>query len=80
MARKQMPDYAGLRQYRKNRATGTYVGVYDGEAAEMDTSSGRWQTVCEVHGSIIAHGTLALAIYHAADVTGWCEACGEVAA
>lgn len=51
---KYMPDYAGLRYYAKARTTGTHVGIYDGEEAGMDTDGGRWQTVCEEHGSVIS--------------------------
>ena len=70
-----MPDYAGLRQYRKARSTGTHVGVYDGVEAGMDTDGGRWQTVCEEHGAICSHETLTLARNHASAPEGWCEAC-----
>ena len=70
-----MPDYAGLRQYRKARSTGTHVGVYDGVEAGMDTDGGRWQTVCEEHGAICSHETLTLARDHASAPEGWCEAC-----
>jgi hypothetical protein len=69
------PDYAGLRQWRKCRSTGTMVGVYDGLAADMDTEAGRWQTVCEAHCTICSHDTLALALDHAAAPEGWCEEC-----
>jgi hypothetical protein len=39
------------------RQTGTTVGFYDGEEAGMDTSGGRWQTVCEEHGNVCSHLT-----------------------
>lgn len=66
---------AGLRQQRRARQTGSLVGVYDGEAARMDTDAGRWQTVCEDHSTIVSHATLALARWHAAAPADWCEAC-----
>lgn len=69
------PDYAGLRYYAKARTTGTHVGVYDGEEAGMDTDGGRWQTVCEEHGSVISHDTLELARQHAPQPEEWCEVC-----
>jgi hypothetical protein len=75
VATRTKPNYAGLREWRKNRVTGTFVGVYDGRAADMDTDAGRWQTVCEPHGTIISHPTLALARYHAASPDEWCEKC-----
>ena len=70
-----MPEYAGLRQYRKARSTGTHVGVYDGGPAGMDTEGGRWQTVCEEHGYLASHGTLSLAREHASEPENWCEVC-----
>lgn len=51
---KYMPDYASLRHWAKARTTGTHVGIYDGIEAGMDTDGGRWQTVCEEHGSVIS--------------------------
>lgn len=69
------PDYAGLRAWLPNPSSGDHVGVYDGEAAGMDTEAGRWQTVCEAHGTIISHRTLALALYQAEAPDEWCEAC-----
>lgn len=69
------PNYSGLRSWHKARSTGATVAVYDGTTAEMDTDAGRWQTVCETHGSVISHRTIALAKYHAAAPEEWCEGC-----
>src|SRR5581483_3962822 len=69
----------GLREQRPNRQTGTLVSVYDGEAAGMDTDAGRWQTVCEEHGAICSHSTLALARYFLAAPAEWCEECSYIA-
>ena len=77
MSARTMPNYAGLREWRKNRRTGTTVAIYDGLAAAMDTDAGRWQTVCEDHGAILSHETLALARYHAAAPDEWCEGCQD---
>lgn len=71
----KLPDYAGIRQFRRARSTGRMVGVYDGIAAGMDTEAGRWQTVCEDHGSICSHVTLALATSSASAPEEWCEPC-----
>jgi len=71
------PDYAGLRSYRRARSTGRFVGVYDGIESGMDTDGGRWQTVCEDHGSVISHETLKLAMWHSSAPEGWCEPCGD---
>lgn len=69
------PNYAGLRSYRIAEQTGRPVAVYDGIEAGLDTSSGKWQTICEEHGTIISHRTLKLALSHAADPLSWCEEC-----
>ena len=69
------PDYAGLRHWARAQSTGTYVGIYDGIEAGMDTAAGRWQTVCDDHGRIISHRTLELARRHAPCPEEWCEVC-----
>lgn len=66
---------AGWRQTTRNRVTGYPTSIYDGEAAGMDTCGGRWQTVCEQHGYIVSHETLALARYHAPGMNDWCGDC-----
>lgn len=66
---------AGWRSTHLARETGRPVSVYDGELAGMDTDGGRWQTVCENHGHIISHESLALARSHASNPLGWCGAC-----
>ena len=66
---------AGCVQQRRAQTTGGRVGVYHAELAGMDPDAGPWATVCEEHGGIVNHPTLALARYHAADPAGWCEAC-----
>ena len=62
---------------RRCRSTGLQVGLYHAEQADLDSSGGPWATICEEHGHIINHDTLALARSHMADPAGWCEACGE---
>jgi hypothetical protein len=70
------PDYAGLRRWVDTQPlNGGHVGVYDGREAGLDTDGGRWQTVCEPHGGIISHATLALANEHAPHPDEWCEYC-----
>lgn len=68
-----VPD--GLVERRKARSTGTQVGLYDGEAARMDTDAGRWQTVCEDHGSICSHLDKGTARSFMAAPEQWCEDC-----
>jgi hypothetical protein len=79
MRREPMPAFAGLREWRVCRASGARIAVYDGVEAGMDTDAGRWQTVCETHGSITSHRTLALARLHAA-WPEWCESCASALA
>lgn len=73
-----IPNYAGLRQYRRARTTGTHVGVYNGEEAGMDTGGGcPWSTVCEEHGGVVSHPTLAAAKLFAPHPNEWCPTCME---
>jgi hypothetical protein len=59
----------------KGKDRNLLASVYDGEAQDMDTEAGRWQTVCERHSTIISHDTLELANHHLTDVRSWCEGC-----
>jgi hypothetical protein len=70
-------QYAGCRYAAKARSTGTLVLVLHGEEAGLDTDDGRqpWSTVCDDHGTVCCHQTLALARSHAACPEGWCEEC-----
>jgi hypothetical protein len=69
-------EAAGLRHlFRPRGRKNALVGVYDGEPGGFDVEGGRWQTVCEVHGSILSHETLALARDWARDPWFWCEGC-----
>ena len=71
---------AGLRALRHARQTGALVSLYDGDEAGLDTDGGRWQTVCETHGSICSHDSLATAASFLAEPAAWCEPCQEVGA
>lgn len=70
---------AGLRRTYRNPLTGGWNGVYDGEAAGMDTEAGRWQTVCEEHGTVISHATKRLAREFGPHAEEWCEECMALA-
>jgi hypothetical protein len=69
-------SYAGLRSYTRARSVGSFVGVYDGIEAGLDVTAGRWQTICERHGCIISHETLALARANAPHPEEWCDVDG----
>lgn len=70
---------AGCVQQRRARENGVLVGVYDADDAGMESDpSIPWATVCELHGSIVCHSTLAAAKYHASKPTSWCDCCRHV--
>jgi hypothetical protein len=71
MARTPRPNYLGLRSWVSTPHGD--IGVYDGRVAQMDTFAGRWQTVCETHGTIISHATLKLARAFASTPEDWCD-------
>lgn len=69
-------EQAGFITARRNRLTGGLNVLYDGIAAGLDTASGRWQTVCEVHGTICSHTSRKVAAAHL-NSADWCEACTD---
>lgn len=79
MSAKVAAQYAGCRQATKARSTGTLILVLRAEEAHLDDCDGElpWSTVCDDHGTVCAHPTLALARSHAAEPEGWCEDCME---
>lgn len=72
-----VPNSSGLIERRMCRQTRSLVALYDGHLAAMDTSAGRWQTVCEAHGSVCSHTSQARARAWMADPVTWCDACKE---
>lgn len=79
---REMKSRAGCVALRRARSTGTIVGLYRGEEAELDTDEGRspWATVCEgpdgeSHGGIVIHGTRALAEGWLSHPEDWCPTC-----
>lgn len=69
--------WAGCVELRRNRVTGTLVGVYHAEQARLCAEAGPWVTVCEDHGTTINHASLRAARHHAAAPHDWCETCQE---
>lgn len=47
-----------LRGQYPNVITDGILSVWDGAAAGMDTDGGRWQLVCESHGTIASYDRL----------------------
>ncbi len=85
--REQAKSLAGYRAGSIARSSGALVLVLDGEPAGLDTEGGRWQTLCDDHGSVCSHDTLALARSWAScpemfcdDCAGIVRACNELAA
>lgn len=66
---------AGRKLTRWNRRTKSLFGLYDGVAAGMDTSGGRWQVVCEKHGTILSVATRKQAEKDIAQPESFCEQC-----
>lgn len=55
------------------------VRVADGEAEGLDTDGGRWQVVCETHGTLVSVESRQVARddARAARALGYCEWCDE---
>lgn len=72
----------GVVQARKARQNGALVLVVNGDQYGVDTDGGEapWSTICEDHGWIVSHRSLATAKSHAPVPTEWCEPCAAVAA
>lgn len=69
----------GCIELRKCRATGKLVGLYrSGEAGLEEDAEGKYTTVCEEHGTLVSHRTLAVARSWLADPAGWCDECREI--
>lgn len=68
---------AGCKALRICRSTGTLVGLYEAEPANLDTDDGAWATVCETHGSIVMHRTRTTAESHLSHPEEWCDECRE---
>jgi hypothetical protein len=66
---------AGCVTQRRTQQTGTTVGIYHAEQAELDVQAGPWAIVCEEHHQIVHVASLAMAKHHASDPLGWCEVC-----
>ncbi len=69
--------WAGLRDLAFAQETNTLIAVFNGAEAGLDTDGGRqpWSLVCDVHASVTACETLAMARSHASNPLGWCEHC-----
>lgn len=69
---------AGIVARRRNRETGTTILLIDSQLTdEFDSFAGRWQTICDEHGTICSHETRAVAESFMAVPSEWCHVCGE---
>ncbi len=80
MSMKNAPAYAGLVDWRRNKQTGTQIGLYNGDEAGMDTCEGTepWTTVCEEHHEVCAHDTRQRASEFMAVPAEWCSGCRAI--
>lgn len=68
----------GCVEQRKNRRTGTKIGLYHGLQSGIDSDPEcPWATVCEDHGFLVNHQSLANAKI-AMTVPDWCEECQKI--
>lgn len=78
--RRETLGLPGVRSARYARSTGTLVFVCDGDAQDLDTEDGRlpWYTVCDDHGGVCAHETIAEARDWASAPEEWCPTCQDI--
>lgn len=74
---REQAERPGCRALRRANRTRTLVGLYHNKEAKLDDEGGPYSTVCEVHGTVIAHETLKLATHHLSYPDQWCEDCAE---
>ncbi len=68
----------GLICSRRNRRTKKIYSLYDGDEAGMNTSAGRWQTVCEEHNCVCSHATKEAALRWLTTPLIWCDRCSKL--
>jgi hypothetical protein len=64
---------------RRARQTKTLVSVMSAQDLNVDDCEGtlKWYSICEEHGTAIAHPTKALANFFAPVPCEWCGECAE---
>lgn len=65
---------SGCVAQHKSRESGKMVGLYHAEQAEVAADEA-WITVCEAHGCMVSHATLALAFRDLPTPSSWCGVC-----
>lgn len=74
----RLPNHAGIIESRKNRASGTTIGLYHSAESGLELDPALpYSTVCETHGNIVCHETLASA-RQSMSQPDWCEDCQEI--
>jgi hypothetical protein len=78
MKKYEFNGLAGCVVQSRARTTRTIVGVYNSVQSGMENDpSIPWLTVCEEHGEVVGHCTLAIAREWASAPDTWCEDCQE---
>lgn len=75
--REQAKSLAGYRAASFARSSDALILVLDGEGAGLDVEGGRWQTLCDDHGFVCSHDTLALAKSWASCPEMFCDRCAS---
>lgn len=81
MAAAKEYDFAGLAGCVTQRTTrkGRRVGLYHSGQAGLDVDpTCKWSTVCEAHGCLVGHASLALAKQSLSQPEEWCDTCRAV--
>lgn len=75
--KREQQERAGCRILRRTRA-GLLVGLYNSAEAHLESAPGcEWSIVCEEHGGIVGHATLAVARSWLPHPAEWCPTCQE---
>lgn len=65
---------AGLAERRRNRSTGSLMGLYAAQQSPDYDTEDPWMVVCETHGAMVSAPTKALA-HESMAYPLWCEEC-----
>jgi hypothetical protein len=76
--KKYYQGLAGYRDCRRNHWTKGYNVLYDANQQYLDDAGGRWITVCEEHGELMNHETLATARRFLPHSLNWCQSCRDL--
>jgi hypothetical protein len=76
--RTEMADRVGCLALRRNRESGTVVGLYLANEAGIESDPRlRYATVCETHDTVVCHERKTDAAYWLRHPKTWCEFCQD---